>query len=163
MRPLSPLASVQGLVNPISIFPWGWVGLLWGNTQRFVQQSQLSFRPYFGCVGMLAVTWNVKEVPVKSYRNEAFCTGFACCDPYTLAIQPWQMHIVFVPSFSLCDCDIHCIRHWVPIIHTLKSTQFFLSVNKLYRFWLLWDFFCFLVYKFIFRISTFSLFKILTS
>lgn len=90
--------------------------MLWGNTLRVSQQSQLPFRLYFEWL-CEAIGTELKcegDLCKELQNQETFCTVFSCfscCDLYTLAFQPWQMQGIFVPSFSVCGCDIHCIRH----------------------------------------------------
>lgn len=63
--------------------------------------------------GALALTWNVKEVPVKSYRNEAFCTGFPAVIP-----------LLWLCSHGRCMafCSlIFTLWLWYPLHQTLST------------------------------------------
>lgn len=78
-----------------------------------------------GYVWPLAQSWHVKQTSVKSCKNKKqfalFFSFLSCCDLYILLFQPWQMQDIFVLSFSVCGCDICCIRHWAPVTHSFSN------------------------------------------
>lgn len=107
--------------------------------------------------GALALTWNVKDVPVKICRNEAFCTGFPAVIPILWHCSHGRCMALLFPHFRS-----------VTVISTTSDTEYLLCtlsnpVNSFSQKICCTDsgffgiFFCCLAYKFVFRISTFSL------
>jgi len=97
-----------------------------GNTLRVSQRNQLPFRPHFEwlCRTNGTELKCERDLCKELWKQEAFCPNFSCFlywDLYILAPEPQQMQSIFVPFFSVCGCNIHCIRCWAAVTHSLSN------------------------------------------